>query len=219
MGKISAVDKDSLFVERGGWNNKRVQLTELGISRFLDKHIKNGYVVVPASRSEQTSEMDDSAYADLKKSVKSRGLSFVPVICGYTETREEGGEQITVEEKSLIIPPARRNGEVVSLDDLRKIGQELAAEYHQDSFLFNDGNIAYEIAQDGTTLNDFGDDVKVNNLAQLLFTRLNRRKNETGKRCSYSENKLYFYGKSNSYFHNLGRYTEGEIELWLYRPV
>jgi len=94
------------------------------------QHIENPtstFVIISASRDENTEEKNDELYSGLKDIIRNKlELGYIELLGGYVEISEDGDE-VDVTEKSLLVPK-------ISKEDAIKYGVELK----QDTVLFKD---------------------------------------------------------------------------------
>lgn len=85
-------------------------LFEASLSRILSHWGKKEFVVISASRRENTAEENAQAKVSLKKDLKDAGYGYVPVE-GVGQEQDEQGNIIPVEEESFLVPnPDNREG-------------------------------------------------------------------------------------------------------------
>lgn len=192
-----------------------VKLEEKTLNRLLSGHTADGYIVLSASRGENTDAVNNVRYAELKRAVKDLGYTFIPVYGGYKE--EDNGE---VFEKSLFVIPRDRNGVEKEFDkffdDMRGLGEK----YHQDSILIArpNKNPRYYNIKDGTYDDEFTGSV-LNDVLQQYFTALKRWNtdkygdNIKGKpqRFSYTFESVYINEQPKTMMGAHSRLCNGEI--------
>ena len=103
-GKLTSILE---AVERSnGLEETEEMVRESSIGRVW-QHVENPnstFVIMSASRSENTEEVNNELYKGLKDIVRNKlELGYIELVGGYVETREDGGE-VEVTEKTLLIP-------------------------------------------------------------------------------------------------------------------
>lgn len=138
--------------------NDYTKLTEATLNRLIKGHDNDGYIIISASRGDKTAEENNRRFAELKKTVKMNGYSFIPVFGGY---KEDGGE---VFEKSLYVLPVSANEERADFEVFFKDMVDIANVYSQEAILvkrvgehpryYNLSNDTYGSPFTGVTIND-----------------------------------------------------------------
>lgn len=153
-------------------------LTEASLNRLVRGHDKDGYAVLSASRNERTVEDNNKNFEQLKKDVKNKGYSYVPVFGGYVET-DDGGEQHPVYEKSLYVIPKRKgqNGEFEDKDFDIFVGDmfEIGGKYNQEEILvkYPNENPAYYFVDTMKKDMEFGG-TSFNDIKSAYFTSMKK---------------------------------------------
>ena len=154
--------------------------------------------------------------ADLRKSIISYNLSFLPVLGGYRY--DDGTESY---EKSFIIFPFDRKGNPIEWSSFEKIGKELGKEFNQESILINGtkSNPYYYKIEDGSKSMEFSgniDDWKINDLTQSFFTALrqyDKKKypNYSGSSQRFTLENVYLAPQPDSIMSGHERCLSGEL--------
>lgn len=189
-------------------NGKMVSLNELNARTLINKHSKDGYVIVSPCRGYDEFGIDreqPNAYAQLVNAnrprikelislIKASGFSYTPVYGGFIENLGEENEE-NVYEKSFVIYPYDREGNLHPFEELEQFAIEMCNKYNQDSVLVKAPNSAPKyVTKTGEVDFELGDNVVFNDYAQEYFTDLH--KNTQGKkqgratRFTYTESYL-----------------------------
>lgn len=189
MNMENPIVKENNFL---GNNNKSpmVSLNELNAKSLIDKHSKNGYVIVspcrgyndfglnPNTDKEKLANINNKRIKDLIDLIKQSGFSYTPVYGGFIENQGEENEE-SVYERSFIIYPFTKKGELKDFNILYNFAIEMAKMFNQDSVLIKAPNTnAKYVKQNGETDFEFGDNISFNDLSQTYFTDLHKNTNK-----------------------------------------
>ena len=176
-------------------NGRMVSLNELNARTLINKHSKDGYVIVSPCRGYDEfgiDRNDTNASAklaiankprikELINLIKASGFSYTPVYGGFIENLGEENEE-KVYERSFIIYPYDKQGNLRPFDDLKAFALEMCKKYNQDSVLVKAPNSAPKyVNREGETDFELGANVSFNDFAQEYFTDLH--KNTQGKKA------------------------------------
>ena len=212
-----------------------VRIDEIGMNRLMSKHSEEaGYVIVSASRGENTKEENNRLTRELRSIISNKGYSFIPVYGGFQETvLDDNGQPVNgpdgkpekrqVYEKSFIILNYDRNGNEMDFGKLREMAIDLCNQYGQDSVLIKaPGEAPVYVDKAGNPDPDmkFSNEVAINDMAQEYFTSLVRTahpdQDQTGRRgsrFSYQFEGLYVNPKPATYNEGHKRWALGEVIL------
>lgn len=161
------------------------QLKETSISRFVQKHAKDGYVIVSSNRSENDKATNNKLDKELKKLITNAGWSFTPIYGGYVETNEKTKEKTSVYEQSFIIYNHNRKMPL-KFEDLKTFALEVCKKYKQECVLICPPDEApYYCDEDGEQSTTFDKNMSIRDLTQEYFSTLSRSKRNT-KRGQFS---------------------------------
>lgn len=107
-----------------------IQESRGNVNRLLDKHSKDGYVIISACRQSNSKTQNNINTAELEKTIADAGWSYSPCTGHYVE--EKTGKP--GKEKSFIIY-CNKNGAPAKFNDLKKFAIEQCAQWNQDSVL------------------------------------------------------------------------------------
>lgn len=172
-----------------------VSLNEVNARSLIDRHSKEGYVIVSPCRGgddfgldvndkhqkDKLNQINRERIKELIGLIKSSGYSYTPVYGGFIENKGTEHEE-NVYERSFIIYNHYKDGTVGDFNDLKQFAVELANKYNQDSVLVKapDGNPEY-IKKDGSLDFGFDGDIAFNDLSQEYFTDLHKNTQKTMK--------------------------------------
>lgn len=175
-------------------NSQMVSLNELNARTLISKHSKDGYVVVSPCRgydefgidrnqpnaTAQLSQANKPRIQSLINDIKASNFSYTPVYGGFIENLGEENEE-NVYERSFVIYPYDKQGNLQPFEELKSFAVEMCAKYNQDSVLVKEPNSAPKyVNREGETDFELGDNVTFNDYAQEYFTDLH--KNTQGKK-------------------------------------
>ena len=192
-------------------------LTEITVNRLLGKHYNSGFVIVSASRSENTNQENNQLTKELFLKLKNSNYSYIPVFGGFIENKGSENEQ-HVYEKSFLILNYNKEGEELPFQDLKNFALEIWSEYNQDSVLLKSPNGQPQyITRGGDVDMEFSGDIKINDLTQEYFTSFVKTRNiDKDNQDKRKQSRLTFEGvyinpPPATYSERHIRYLSGEI--------
>lgn len=212
-------------------NADLVSLNEVNARSLIDRHSKDGYVIVSPCRSGIDFGLDPSNEAQrnklnqinnerIKKMVsliQSSKYSYTPTYGGFIENQGSENEEV-VHERSFVIYNYDKKGNIGDFNELKEFALELGKKFNQDSVLVKapDGKPEY-LKPDGSLDISFSGDVSFNDVQQQFFTDLH--KNTQGKmkdgsrptRFSFVE--CYINPAPQCYSERVSRAYRGEVFL------
>lgn len=201
MGRMGDLPRNFLYEYRGDTTNNApmVSINEVNAKSLINRHTKDGYIIVSPCRGAQEFGLDPNNPSDMRKlhqinnqrvrrfieQIKATDYSYTPVYGGFIE-RENTPNPEHVYERSFIIYNHDRKGNVKDFDELYKLGMEWCKEYNQDSILVQaPGEYPKYIKQDGSIDYEFTGKTKFNDFAEKYFTDLHKNtdkyKDEKGR--------------------------------------
>lgn len=225
--EIAEAYKSMKMAVRGNF----VPVNESSLMHILGHKIR-GYGIISACRSENDKRTNNELSDQLKKDIRSAGFGYIPVRGGFRERTDDG--IVDVFEMSYLVPCHEMDGIDRPYEYLERTLIELGVKYGQEAVLLcppngtpryvvtkeydetdDEGNVikTYKI---GDISMEFGDKVKLNDLAQDYFTSLNTvseyPKNPLGKNVRrFTFESAEFPGDSLSYQQGHIRHCKGEI--------
>lgn len=167
-------------------------IKEETVRRILDKHGKEGFVVISANRTGIPPMENNQNTRNLIQNIRLTGRSYLPVYGGYK------GEDGVVDnfEPSFVVFNYDRQGNKLSFDELEKFAIEMCGKYNQDSVLVvRPGDKAMYVRKDGSISNIEGDEKPIlNDPTQEYFTsliktqKMDKKNPERSKRWTYNMN-------------------------------
>lgn len=211
--------------------NKLDRLDEANLHQLLDKHSKNGYIIISPCRNGKDFGLDITDPKDLKKLqeinnkrvkefigiIKKSNWSYMPVYGGFIENKGKENETV-VYEKSFMIFNYDKKGTPGDLNELFDFGVEMSQKFNQDSFLYYEPNKkpAY-YTKTGELVFDVGNKTKFNDFAEEYFTDLHKNtqnyKGDAGKATRFTFTECYVNPKPYCVNERLMRDKAGEIFL------
>jgi hypothetical protein len=152
------------------------------LGRKLSRAARFGYIIISASRGENTPAQNRAETERLKRAIIDGGWSYAPVWGGYIENQGEPTER-EVLERSFIVTAADRKGD--PKEGLFEQGAVWCGEYRQESFLYCglDRPMAYYNSRGEQDGPEFSGKMGMNDAASMYFTDLykNHRKGMDGR--------------------------------------
>lgn len=168
-------DVMSLYYDIQSNGHSPQKLDEVTIDRVLNKHAKNGLVIISANRSDNDNETNNHQTRELIADIKASGFSYFPVYGGYRGT----DDVIDSFEPSFVVVNYDRNGKESNFEELQQFGIDMCKKYGQDSVLIQAPNQAPNyIDKNGEQVNTTSSkDVIKNDPTQEYFSSLIKTKN------------------------------------------
>lgn len=165
-----------------------VSINEVNAKSLIDKHSKDGYIIISPCRSSseynldsskpndvrKTNEINNKRIQDLIKKIKASGYSYTPVYGGFIE--DKGTENETnVYERSFIVYNHDRQGNTQDFQRLADLAIQWANDYNQNSVLIcaPNGTPTY-YKKDGSVDFELSKSAVFNDYAQEYFTDLHK---------------------------------------------
>ena len=205
---------------------KLVSINETNAKRLLDRHTKDGYIIIspcrgfadfdlnPETDGEKLAAITNKRVKELYNRIKERGFSFTPCYGGFIENKGEDSEQ-NVYEKSFIVYPTTRTGEPIDFEELEAFAIEMAKKYNQDAVLVaRPGEAPRYLNQGGEVDMEFGGDVTFNDASKEYFTDLHKNTHKSGlegKPTRFSFNEIYINPGPQDLSEAVIRNRNGEI--------
>lgn len=197
-------------------NGKEPQaLKEETLNRILDKHGKNGFVVLSANRTDgittrqENNENTRALIADIR--AEKEHYSYLPVYGGYVGT--DG--VVDSYEPSFIVFNYNRKGEPTDFENLKSFAISMCGKYNQNSVLIVPPNQeAFYINSNGVVVGKQNGNTILNDPTQQYFTSLVKTRNldadnpDRLKRWTYDME--FFEGKQWNLFANPDKCTLNE---------
>ena len=215
-------------------NNKAdlVSLNEVNAKSLIDRHTKDGYVIISPCRGYADFGLDSSNPQDKEKLahinnkrikelvgiLKSTDFSYTPTYGGFIENQGTDDEE-NVYERSFVVYNHHKDGSVGDFGELYDFALDMAKKYNQDSVLVQapNDNPKY-IKQDGEEDFGFDGDIAFNDLSQEYFTDLHKNTHKFGdisdrKPTRFSFLESYINPAPQCYGERISRARNGEIFL------
>ena len=137
-------------------------LEKSNAKRLIDKHTKDGYVILSACRGFEDFNLDSSDDNDICKhntinnkrtkeliaDIQQRNFSYTPAYGGFIENNGDSNSE-EVYEQSVIVYPYKKDN-TYNFDELYEFALEMCKKYNQDSVLIKQPNdLPKYVKQDG----------------------------------------------------------------------
>lgn len=209
-----------------------VSLNEVNAKSLIDRHSKDGYIIISPCRGCADFGLDSSNPSDREKLnninrkrikelieiLKATDWSYTPTYGGFIENYGTDKEE-NVYERSFVVYNHYRDGSVGNFNDLYKFALEMCKKYNQDSVLIKapNENPKY-VKKDGETDLSFSDKVAFNDLQQEYFTDLHKNTDKFGDKSKrrptrFSFLESYINPAPQCYGERIRRSRNGEIFL------
>ena len=192
--KESIINKDVMSIYYGINSNGHSpqKLNEVTVDRVLNKHGKNGMIIISANRSDLDNETNNANTRELIKDIRSTPFSYFPVYGGYHGT----DDVVDSYEPSFVVTNYSKQGEIGDEEDFQKLFDfaiEMCGKYNQDSVLVKAPNDVPHYYNRNGEMQDSKSTDKVikNDPNQEFFTsmiktnKLDREHPERSKRFTY----------------------------------
>lgn len=209
-------------------NAPMVSINEVNAKSLIDRHTKDGYIIIspcrgyadfglnPNTDKEKLASINRKRVRELIELIRESGFSYTPVYGGFVENQGTDQEEI-VYERSFVVYPLDRSGELQDFAELREFGIDMARRYNQDSVLVCEpnGTPAY-VNQNGEIDFELSNNMAFNDVSQTYFTDLHKNtdkfkdmKDRKPTRFSFVE--CYVNPKPQCYSERYLRDISGEI--------
>ncbi len=173
-----AVDGRTIFKELYNIDNEYPlqKLNEETLSRIINKHGNDGYVIVSANRTGQPNDVNNKNTKSLINDLKACDYGYFPVYGGYHGT---DGIVDSYEPSFIIFNHLKKTGEIDDFSKLKLLAIQLCGKYNQDSVLIKDpDNPPYYVNRNGDIVGKAtSDDVDLNNPDNEYYTSLIKTNN------------------------------------------
>lgn len=195
------------------------RIDEITLSRVVDKHGEDGFVILSANRSDKENEENNNNKRELIQDLKKSPYSYIPAYGGY-----HGTDGVVDDfEPSFIVFNHGRGGEKMDFSDLKLFALRMCGKYGQDSVLIKEpGKPPYYANEDGDIVGSAKTkDVDLNDPKAEYYTSLIKSTNldyknpDRLKRFTYPiEFECYVHPSPNT-LNELRRRKEGYGEIIL----
>ena len=172
------VDNRTIFKELYNIDNEYPlqKLNEETLSRIINKHGTDGYIIVSANRSGQPNEINNKNTRNLIIDLKNSHYGYFPVYGGYHGT---DGIVDSYEPSFIVFNHKKGSGELGDFSDLKLLAIQLCGKYNQDSVLIKEPNERpYYVNRNGDIVGKAtSDDVDLNNPKNEYYTSLIKTNN------------------------------------------
>ena len=232
MGMVSKYPNFLHEIRETENNAPMVSLNEINAKSLIDRHTKDGYVIISPCRGgadfgidtnnpkdkEKLASINNERIKELIELIKDSGFSYTPVYGGFIENVGTPQEE-NVYERSFVVYPFDRKGVLQDFADLKDFAIAMANRFNQDSVLVCEpnGTPAY-INKSGEVDFELGNNVEFNDLSQTYFTDLHKNTDKFGnisnrKSTRFSFTECYINPAPQCYSERYSRDMSGEIFL------
>lgn len=207
-----------------------VSLNEINAKSLIDRHSKNGYIIISPCRGyadfgldpnekgskEKLAQINRERIKELIGILKASDWSYTPTYGGFIENYGTDNEQ-NVYERSFVVYNHYRDGSVGDFNKLYQFAVDMCNKYNQDSVLVKAPNETPKyIKGNGETDFEFNDGVAFNDLQQEYFTDLHKNTDKfknfkDGKPSRFSFLESYINPAPQCYGERFKRSRNGEI--------
>lgn len=166
--------------------HKPMMVEHITIDRIMNKHGKNGFVIVSANRSDRQEDENLRNTQSLIADIKASGFSYLPTYGGY-----RGSDGVEDDyEPSFIVFNYDENGRPQDFNVLRKFAIDICGKYQQDSVLIKDPeNPPIYVDNKGEKVNSTESDAYwENDPAKEYFTSMKPKDGTTDRRFTMDIN-------------------------------
>lgn len=210
-----------------------VSINEVNAKSMLDRHTKDGYVIISPCRGgadfgldpannpqdkEKLNQINNQRIKELVSILKQSDFSYTPTYGGFIENLGQDNEE-NVYERSFVVYNHHKDGSVGDFNELYQFALDMAKKFNQDSVLVQAPNKNPEyVKQDGEVDFGFDGDVSFNDLSQEYFTDLHKNTHKSGdisnrKPTRFSFLESYVNPAPQCYGERISRARNGEIFL------
>ena len=195
-GKARNVDNflSECYSEKTNNKGNLVSIDEADAKSLIERHTRDGYVIVSPCRGYADFGLDPSCPADRERLahinnvrtkelvgiLKSYIFSYTPLYGGFMENEGEESEY-EVYERSFVVYNHHKDGRAGDFVKLYDFALEMCDKFNQDSVLVKspDGNPEY-VTKEGNVVLRFDGEVAFSDLSQEYFTNLHKNTHKSG---------------------------------------
>lgn len=180
MGMIEeSKDVMSIYYNRPANGHLPQPLNEETINRIIDKHGKNGFIIISANRTDKDKQENKQNTISLIQDIKNSGYSYFPVYGGYKGT----DDVIDNYEPSFLVANYNRKCEQNDFIKLKEYAIQWCKKYNQDSVLIKSPNEPpiYVNANGSKVNSNESNTVSINDKTKQAFTALYKKPQGTNR--------------------------------------
>lgn len=195
-------------------NSPMPLLNEVTVNRLLGKHYDSAFVIVSASRPENTAQENNQLTKELLLKLKNNPYSYIPIFGQFITNKGSVNEQLFYETSFLILN-FNKDKEELPFEGLKTLGLEICSEFSQTTILVKspDGN-PKTLTRNGEVDIEFSGSLVINDLTQAyLKSLIKARDTPKTNQSSFTLQRVYINPPPATYSERHIRYLSGEIFL------
>lgn len=195
-------------------NSPMPLLNEVTVNRLLGKHYDSTFVIVSASRPENTAQENNQLTKELLLKLKNIPYSYIPIFGQFITNKGSVNEQLFYETSFLILN-FNKDKEELPFEGLKTLGLEICSEFSQTTILVKspDGN-PKTLTRNGEVDIEFSGSLVINDLTQAyLKSLIKARDTPKTNQSSFTLQRVYINPPPATYSERHIRYLSGEIFL------
>lgn len=195
-------------------NSPMPLLNEVTVNRLLGKHYDSAFVIVSASRPENTAQENNQLTKELLLKLKNNPYSYIPIFGQFITNKGSVNEQLFYETSFLILN-FNKDKEELPFEGLKTLGLEICSEFSQTTILVKspDGN-PKTLTRNGEVDIEFSGSLVINDLTQAYLKSLIKARDiPKTNQSSFTLQRVYINPPPATYSERHIRYLSGEIFL------
>ena len=195
-------------------NSPMPLLNEVTVNRLLGKHYDSAFVIVSASRPENTAQENNQLTKELFLKLKNNPYSYIPIFGQFITNKGSVNEQLFYEISFLILN-FNKKGEELPFQDLKNFALEICSEFSPKTILVKspDGN-PKTLTRNGEVDIEFSGSLVINDLTQAYLKSLIKARDiPKTNQSSFTLQRVYINPPPATYSERHIRYLSGEIFL------
>ncbi len=195
-------------------NSPMPLLNEVTVNRLLGKHYDSAFVIVSASRPENTAQENNQLTKELLLKLKNNPYSYIPIFGQFITNKGSVNEQLFYETSFLILN-FNKDKEELPFEGLKTLGLEICSEFSQKTILVKspDGN-PKTLTRNGEVDIEFSGSLVINDLTQAYLKSLIKACDiPKTNQSTLTLERVYINPPPATYSERHIRYLSGEIFL------
>jgi len=195
-------------------NSPMPLLNEVTVNRLIGKHYDSAFVIVSASRPENTAQENNQLTKELLLKLKNNPYSYIPIFGQFITNKGSVNEQLFYETSFLILN-FNKDKEELPFEGLKTLGLEICSEFSQKTILVKspDGN-PKTLTRNGEVDIEFSGSLVINDLTQAYLKSLIKACDiPKTNQSTLTLERVYINPPPATYSERHIRYLSGEIFL------
>ena len=195
-------------------NSPMPLLNEVTVNRLLGKHYDSAFVIVSASRPENTAQENNQLTKELLLKLNNNPYSYIPIFGQFITNKGSVNEQLFYETSFLILN-FNKDKEELPFEGLKTLGLEICSEFSQTTILVKspDGN-PKTLTRNGEVDIEFSGSLVINDLTQAYLKSLIKARDiPKTNQSTLTLERVYINPPPATYSERHIRYLSGEIFL------